>query len=204
MDRSPLAAEAAQQDLALWIDLGKYHDVDPEISTAAKKVLEHHLWYLSDETVGLALFSDRVPTVEKVKIVQGMKTEPGERNVRGDATILNEGSNLGDFATTRTARLLPRLKIRDSFLTLPPDQWNENEDYQHGRERVRNLRVINDTAERGVKLFEDFNRLITNDEEEKQFLLQVVEANRKAIPTQTTKKCAIDAVSVKKVNALDS
>ena len=34
------------------------------------------------------------------------------------------------------------------------------------------------TAERGVKLFEEYNSLLTNDEEEKQFILQVVEANR--------------------------
>jgi len=60
-------------------------------------------------------------------------------------------------------------------------------------ESVQQLRVVNDTAERGVKLFVEFNQLITNDEEEKQFLLEVVEANRKAIPTQTTKKSAIGA-----------
>ena len=60
---------------------------------------------------------------------------------------------------------------------------------------MQQLRVVNDTAERDVKLFEEFNQLITNDEEEKQFLLQVVEANRKAIPTQTTKKSAIAATS---------
>ena len=44
------------------------------------------------------------------------------------------------------------------------------------------MRVVNDTAERGVKLFEEYNSLLTNDEEEKQFILQVVEANRKAAP----------------------
>ena len=45
-----------------------------------------------------------------------------------------------------------------------------------------------------MKLFEDFNQLLTNDEEEKQLLLQVVEANRKTVPTQTTKKSAIGAL----------
>ena len=56
------------------------------------------------------------------------------------------------------------------------------------------MRVVNDTAERGVKLFEEYNSLLTNDEEEKQFLLQVVEANRKAVPTEITKKSAIVAM----------
>ena len=48
---------------------------------------------------------------------------------------------------------------------------------------------------RGVKLLEEYNQIITRDEEEKQLLVQVVEANRKAIPTETTKKAAVAAVS---------
>jgi len=57
---------------------------------------------------------------------------------------------------------LTRLNISDSFLALPPQKWIENEDYKRGREieRVQQLRVVNDTAERGVKLFEEFNQLI--------------------------------------------
>ena len=45
---APLAAEAPGQDLALWIDLGKYQAIDPEISLAARKVIKHHLLYLSE------------------------------------------------------------------------------------------------------------------------------------------------------------
>jgi len=45
-----------------------------------------------------------------------------------------------------------------------------------------------------VKLFELYNQLLTNDEEEKQLLLQVFEAHRKTVPTQTTKKSAIRAL----------
>ena len=50
------------------------------------------------------------------------------------------------------------------------------------------------TAERGVKLFEEYNSFLANDEEQKQFILQVVEANRKAVPTEMTKKSAIAAM----------
>ena len=64
---------------------------------------------------------------------------------------------------------------------------------------MKKFRVVNDTAERGAKLFDDFNKLITNNEEEKQFLLQVVEANRKTVPTQTTQKicyrCSLEKVT---------
>ena len=94
---APLAAEAPSNDLALWIDLGKYQCIDREISLAAREVLERHLWYIADETVGLALFSNRVSAVEKAKIVAGMMNETGERNVRGEKSIFN------DFSSPRKA-----------------------------------------------------------------------------------------------------
>ena len=56
------------------------------------------------------------------------------------------------------------------------------------------MHVVNDTAKRGVKLFEEYNSLLTNDEEEKQLIVQVVEANRKAVPAEIRKKSSIAAM----------
>src|SRR6218665_3284135 len=123
---------------------------------AARSVLERHLWYLSDETVGLAMFSDRVTIEEKETLVVGLRREATERSVRGDPTILKEGIRLGDFATTRTLRLLNQPQIEHSFLSIPPGQWNDLESYQKGKHQVQQLRVVNDTAERVVKLFQEF------------------------------------------------
>ena len=81
-----------------------------------------------------------------------------------------------------------------SFLSKPPAQWNEDESYQMVKRRVQHLRVVNDTAEWDVKLFEDYNAVLTRDEEEKQFLVQIVEANRKAVPRKGTKKLVIGAL----------
>ena len=39
---------------------------------------------------------------------------------------------------------------------------------------MNGLRVVNDTAERGGKLITDYNSGITKDEEQPQYLLQVV------------------------------
>jgi hypothetical protein len=145
----------------------------------------------------LSLFSDNVPTVEKATIVERMVREAGEQKVRGNSAILLKGSPLlGDFASNRTSRILSHFPIDNSFLMLichliygvPVNTTCQ------GQERLKKLRVVNDTAERGVKLFEEYNTLLTNDETEKQLVLQIVEANRKAVPTQTTKKSAIEAL----------
>ena len=47
---------------------------------------------------------------------------------------------------------------------------------------VRNLAVVNDHAERGDALIQEFNGSLTNDEEQLQFLLQVVPDHWKAFP----------------------
>jgi len=46
-------------------------------------------------------------------------------------------------------------------------------EYNNAREIISSIKVVNDTAERNVKLMEDFNQKITKNEEQKQFLLQV-------------------------------
>ncbi|KAK0068375.1 hypothetical protein Bpfe_002310 [Biomphalaria pfeifferi] len=194
--QAPCAAEAPGGDLLLWKNLQQYQSIDHDISIAAQKILQNHMWYLSDETVSLALFSDEVSPIEKQKIITGFGIEPSERHVRGDPSLLQiEDVSLGHFSTRRSQNLLTKLQIGHSFLVLPPERWNDNTDYQKGKQRINDLRVVKDTAERGVKLFEDYNRLTIN-EKEKQFILQVVEANRKVIPAQTTKKSVICAVSV--------
>ena len=195
---APQATEAAHHDLILWKALKTYSCEDKEISKEATKVLERHLWYLSEETVGLALFSKEVSVITKEEIVKAMrKKSPSEvRKVRGDRDIINlKDVTLASFATEKSLQLLTKLKIGKSFLKIEPTAWNANEDFKCGLERVQTLKVVNDTAERGVKLFEEFNQLLTKDEEEKQFLLQVVESNRKAVPTDITKKAAVDALN---------
>ena len=44
---------------------------------------------------------------------------------------------------------------------------------------------MNDVAERVVKLIQEYNNILTKDETEKQFVLQIVTENRKTFPTAT-------------------
>ena len=45
--------------------------------------------------------------------------------------------------------------------------------------RVRNVKTVNDCAERGVKLVTDYASILTKDDQLKERLLQGVEKNRK-------------------------
>lgn len=52
--------------------------------------------------------------------------------------------------------------------------WKNNLEYKRGKEIVSQLKIVNDTAERAVKLIEDFNKIGSKNEEQKQYILQVV------------------------------
>ena len=54
-------------------DLIKYRKKDDLIAMAALDKLGNHLWYLSDEVVGFALFDSKVPLELNKKMVEAMK-----------------------------------------------------------------------------------------------------------------------------------
>ncbi|GBN87180.1 hypothetical protein AVEN_118182-1 [Araneus ventricosus] len=144
---APLATEAPFIELKLWKDLKEYELFGFEISNAA--ILERHLWCLSDELVGLVLFSDLVLSPEKDAMVKMMKSKPDLRKVRGNWNILktNQEVNLSDFVTERLDKLFQKLNIDDAFLNLPTEEWKQKSSYLQGRGNVRKLRVVNDGME---------------------------------------------------------
>ena len=78
------------------------------------------------------------------------------------------------------------LRINADFLRVPVCDWDENESFKAGRMIVRNLRVVNDSAERGVKLTSDFLKT-AKSEDRLQNILQVVENSRFTNPDQRKK-----------------
>ena len=44
-----------------------------------------------------------------------------------------------------------------------PDKWEENESFKIAKDFVRTVKVVNDTAERGVKMAEDYAAILTKD-----------------------------------------
>lgn len=70
-------------------------------------------------------------------------------------------------------------------MNFDPSEWASNDDYEKGLDFCKNLFVVNDTAERGVRFMQDYNRLLTLSEEEIQFILLLVDSYRKKYPTYT-------------------
>ena len=72
-----------------------------------------------------------------------------------------------NLLTKETFKFFDRFNIKTDFLREHPNTWPQNNGFQEGLKIVKTLKVVNDRAERGVKLINDLNNLLTKDEDQK-------------------------------------
>ena len=61
------------------------------------------------------------------------------------------------------------------FLQYTCTQWNQYSSYQLLEETVKSLKVVNDGAEKGVRLLEDYEDILTEDRNERNLIMQCLE-----------------------------
>lgn len=185
---APLAIKAPNNDLKLLQGIIGYKSIDKKTSDAARSKLANHLWYCSEELVALALFDEDVTDEVKAKMVRAMfekdsVTEYSKRYIiskESDQKLLS--MNLGDFSSKKSLTLFERFELPYDFFSLAPNEWKNNAHFQEAKLFFSDIKVVNDIAERGVALVEGFNRLLTKNEDQLQYLLQVIQNNRKKFP----------------------
>ncbi|KAL4120447.1 hypothetical protein QTP88_013138 [Uroleucon formosanum] len=182
------AALAPNMDLQFIKDIILYEVIDEQISKSALKKMCGHLWYLTPEATSLAFFDDKVSSQTKIKMVKAMQShdiesEANKRIILKPNEIYDYANkDINDFISIQSSNFFNRFGIPMDFLNLDPKLWNENDQYKKSKELVNNINVVNDIAERGVKLIEDYNKLLTKNEDQKQYLLQVVSEYRLQFP----------------------
>lgn len=188
---APRAVEAPNHDLQFLKKLVRYQTVDSTISRVALKKFVNHLWYLSPEAVALAFFDQKVSADTKRKMINAMNVEQTTNEsikriiIKADEIpqVLEKG--IENFVTAKTVNFFDRFNISRDFMQTDSSIWSENDTFKKGFQIISKLKVINDTAERGVKLMEDYNKLITRDEDQKQYLLQIIQDYRRRFPNST-------------------
>lgn len=181
------AIRAPNQDLNFLKDSSAYTSTDPKVAKAVLFKWKNHLWYLAPETVALAFFDSDVSLEEKRNMVGRLQsTEPiiklkDDRIISDPRLLLDK--NLSDFVSYKTKNFFDAFGLASDFLHQDPSVWETNEDYQDALDVCRDLFVVNDTAERGVKFMSDYNRVLTKDEEQNQFILQCIDEYRREYPS---------------------
>ncbi|KAJ6648133.1 hypothetical protein Bhyg_03358 [Pseudolycoriella hygida] len=176
-------SNAPQNDLDLLKSLNRYERINSEIANCAIEKFQNHLWYLGSELVVLALFSDKVGDTVKSRMFEKMKCLDAKQWTERDCKLTFEKKiykkELFDLVGPSSMTVLKSLKIDIDFMfENDVRNWKHIDECGKAKEIVDSFKVVNDTAERALKMMTDFNQSLTHNEEGKQDLLQVVEDNR--------------------------
>jgi hypothetical protein len=188
------AADSPWNDLQLYQKLLRYEAVNVLISKSAVNALKRHLWYLTEEMVPLALFSSKVPPEQRRALADKLlaikptteRVAPLNRFGTGFGkpvfpSTVTPSTTLADLAGPDSWFTFHILELNPEFLNEDVSDWPQHAAYQASAVNLQAVNVINDGAERGVKLSSDFLSSVKS-EEHYQNVLQVVEQDRKQTP----------------------
>lgn len=164
---------APKQDFDLLRCLLNYQEIDKDISERAMEKFSNHLWYFNAELIALVFFDTSISDQEKSEMANRVLTL--SEIDTDDSRIINPkfsrlqleelvNAGLSHLITKATMNFFERFHINADFLRDAPSSWSKNINFQKGLRIVKSLKVVNDVAERGVKLVTDFNNLLTKDE----------------------------------------
>ncbi len=185
---APLAASAPASDLNFMKMLISYED--KKLSQSAMKAFLRHQWYLSESLVSLSFFDDGTSLEAKREMIKALMKEGAEKPLKR-LTIVDQQQftstldekTIANYVTHASLCFFEILHLPTDFLRTDPGEWNARGDYQAAKSVVHKLHVVNDIAERSVSLMQTFNGILSKNEDQKQYILQVVEQHRKKIPT---------------------
>ena len=149
---SSIGSDAAVNDLQLFGKISAFKSVDRELAEEADKILQRHLWYLTDIPVMFALFSDKVELDTKSKMavkllsfdIEKENTEVKLEKPRFPE--ITEDSKLEDFLTPKSLQFFSILGFGHDWLSASPDTWELDPDFFLANSFVKSVKVTNDTG----------------------------------------------------------
>jgi len=112
---------------------------DKKIAGVAEKKIRLHFWYLGEDFVALPLFGDNV-------------SDEDLRCLAPNQVPQFQNFSVAQFVTQHSLNLFESLHLPQEFLTAAGKTWTESADYNAAQKTVRALKVVNDCAERAVRL----------------------------------------------------
>src|SRR6218665_48803 len=151
-----VAVSARANDLEFTKRLVTYED--KSISKAAGTAFSRHLWYLSEIMISLAFFDPAhvCPRRDMVKALDVVGSENPLKQTNLDMSDVGERS-IASFVTSSSLRFFELLHLPSEILKCDPQEWDSRRDYQAAAKYVRQMKVVNDCAERGVTLMQNYH-----------------------------------------------
>ena len=129
--------DSPRNDLTLFRAIQNYED--KLVSKSAYKAFSRHTWYLTEELILLALFSDSVSIHEKQVMADKLMTYPDtgrfeDRHGTGFGKpvlpSVEDGDTLESFIGPSSWHFFQKLGIRSSFLRFPAESWESSPQYK--------------------------------------------------------------------------
>ena len=183
------AAKAPVYDLALIQTLERVCSTEriwPEefqmMARAAVEKLKMHTWYLSERLVPLVLFSNLGDEIKEQvrREIKNYNEEPHHEEQQRPEKDSFLDVRLTMLVGSDSYRLFDLLKLNKNLLNIPVSKWNASNGYEHAVNRIKNLPVVNDAAERALGMATKLHGpTMPKDEEHLQARYKVVDASRK-------------------------
>ena len=133
-----------------------FESIEAVIAIAALQKILKHSWYLVEETVVYALFSDNLDEEHKKPLAQKLFSVPRPDSFcRGppDLTqIIDQNTTLANLIGPESWSLLQEFGINNEWLKWPVTKQLEHQMFNDIHCFVHTVKVVNDAAERGIKL----------------------------------------------------
>lgn len=180
---------APLNDLNLIKRIIKYETVNKKLSEAAFHSFSRHLWYLSEPLVAMAFFDERIDVAEKLKMVRALANEASSDYAKRPTLTRQEVSSktMSNFVTKNTFNFMREYSLNTDWLFENPNTWPKSPGYIEAKRLLQQIEVVNDCADRAVKLVADFNGSLTKGEMEFQNLLKTVDHHRQIFKKDANK-----------------
>ena len=124
------------------------------------------------ETVTFSFFSQHPLLTNEMKesmAFQLLSILPPDEFCRGIPVFkknIDRCSKLCNVIGHETWFIFECLRMDKDWLYNKPEQWTANKSLKKGQKFVANIKVVNDAAERTVKLYTDYAAILTENEEQ--------------------------------------
>lgn len=189
--RPSLPASAALNDINFMNCMLTFGQNEPEVAKVCIESCKRHLWYFTPQLLPFLFCDNSADSTIKEELAKKLIATPRAQNVSigkpdfPEMDLTNDGTRFEisiDFISEKSWLLFDLIKINDvEWLSKSYSEWENHTGFIKLCCFVKNCKVVNDIAERGIKLISDFAHK-THDEDQRQCLLQVVESHRKQFP----------------------
>ena len=155
-----------------------------QLAKIAIDKLMYHLWFLHDKAMGFAFFDETISEDERNLMAAKINIEDSPKFGWGTNKLELKYKDIASirpshFISKNTKEFFTDLKLSLSFLSQPASSWPTLQSYIDGKNYVRNVLVVNDAAERAVRLVQDYKSSRFYDETDFQNMLCTVFRARK-------------------------